>query len=134
MHHDILSPDMAVGLRRSLLLSFLGSMALLWWQDDLVILGVVVTVVAVGLLADRNKAQSLDRAMAAMVGGTIGGFLGACTSLILTATWQQGVPSPSMSVMTASMAGMIGGALGGSWPLIFIPERTLRQARTRRSG
>ncbi len=133
MQHGTQMPEETDGLRRSLLLSFAGATTLLWHADDLVLLGVIVTLVTLGMLTQRTNTEGLDQAMAGMTGGTIGGFLGAGASLVLIATWQRVAPPSSMPIMTASMAGMIGGALGGSWRLMCA-QRRLPSARRRRIG
>ena len=118
------------GFRRAQFSSFLSaSSVLLMIRDDLLVFGMIVIVVILSfvLLPSRNPASddsSVDRAMAAMVGGTGGGLVGAVLALLMNAMWEHTAPIQSMEIMTASMAGMIGGAIGGGWQL-FINNQSL---------
>lgn len=121
MRHDTQVDDVSQGLRRAQSTAFIGaSTASLWIHDDLLLFGVIVVLVIVSFMflpprdALSNK-PSVDRAMGAMVGGTGGGLLGALFAVLLNAMWQHTIPTHSMEIMTASMAGMIGGTLGGGW-------------------
>ena len=111
------------GLRRAQSSSFLGAFSsLLMIHDDLLQFGMIVVAVLLSfVLLPSGKLtsdeSSVDRAMAAMVGGTVGGLVGAVFALLVNAVWEHTVSIHSMEMMTAAMAGMIGGAIGGGWQL-----------------
>ena len=91
-------------------------------HDDLLQFGMIVVAVLLSfVLLPSGKLtsdeSSVDRAMAAMVGGTVGGLVGAVFALLVNAVWEHTVSIHSMEMMTAAMAGMIGGAIGGGWQL-----------------
>ena len=136
--------ELSQALRRAQSSAFLGATpAVLWIRDDLLLFSVIVVVVILSFIllpSPVGTKPSADRAMAAMVGGTGGGLVGAVFALLVNAMWERTISIHSMEVMTAAMAGMIGGAIGGGWQLFVHSQKpeveghTFKRSHMRESG
>lgn len=120
--------ELSQTLRRAQSSAFLGATpAVLWIHDDLLLFSMIVVAVILSFILlplTVGTKPSVDRAMAAMVGGTGGGLMGAVFALLVDAMWQHTIPVHSMEIMTAAMAGMIGGTIGGAWQLFVCHQES----------
>lgn len=124
--------ELSQALRRAQSSAFLGATpAVPWIRDDLLLFSVVVVVVILSFVPSPvGTKPSADRAMAAMVGGTGGGLVGAVFALLVYAMWQHAILVHSMEVMTAAMAGMIGGTIGGGWQIFLCDQESEADGHT----
>ena len=124
------------GLQRAQSSSLLGAFSsLLMIRDDLLLFGMIVLAVILSFVVlpsgkPTSDESSVDRAMAAMVGGTGGGLVGAVFALLVNAMWEHTISIHSMEIMTAAMAGMIGGAIGGGWQLFVHSQKSEVEGHT----